>query len=99
MAILRKIFWVLATRNICLRAVWIPSEANPAADAGSRLRFDLLQALTGLKPSQVSLSGPLTPHASCLDFAPPLPLIPLLTSKPFYPSKRTGLPPPASMHP
>jgi hypothetical protein len=35
MAILRKIFWAIASHHLQLKAVWIPSNANIAADAGS----------------------------------------------------------------
>lgn len=59
MALLRKMFWLLASHNIRLRAVWIPSFANVAADAGSRLQFDILYSCTGLLPNQVTLSGSL----------------------------------------
>ena len=57
MAILRRIYWICARANIRLRAVWIPSELNFAADAASRLEFDRLFALTGILPCDVIMSG------------------------------------------
>ena len=88
MTILRKIFWIQATRNIRVRATWVPSEVNVAADAGSRFRFDLLHAFTGLIPDQISLSGPVPPPSLILPSSLPPPqlshhlqtLLPLKTS-------------------
>ena len=57
MALLRRIYWICARANIRLRAVWIPSELNFAADAASRLDFDRLFALTGIPPGDVITSG------------------------------------------
>lgn len=57
MAIIRKIFWLLISHNIRLRAVWIPTELNFAADAGSRLLTSELHSFTNIQPSTVLYSG------------------------------------------
>ena len=57
MSILRKIFWLTSSLNIRLRATWIPSEMNHAADAGSRLEFPRLFSLTGVLPCDIKYSG------------------------------------------
>jgi hypothetical protein len=71
MAILRKIFWILAEYHIQLRAEWIPSLQNSALDAGSRFRLDLLHSYTGLRPDQLTLTGPI-PASSLILPSPPL---------------------------
>jgi hypothetical protein len=58
MAILRKIFWAVASHHLQLKAVWIPSTANIAANAGSCFQFDCLWAVTALPPSDILVSGP-----------------------------------------
>jgi hypothetical protein len=58
MAILHKIFWAVASHHLQLKAVWIPSAANIAADAGSHFQFDRLWAVTALPPSDILVSGP-----------------------------------------
>ncbi|MGZ3596140.1 MAG: reverse transcriptase domain-containing protein, partial [Syntrophales bacterium] len=50
MSLLRKIFWITASKNIRLSVVWISSGLNAAADAGSRLDFNRLISLTGISP-------------------------------------------------
>jgi hypothetical protein len=76
MALICKIFWIKATRNMGVRAVWVPSAGNPAADAGSRLLFSQLEALTGIPPSALILSG----SQSVLNTAPPLSPLPPIRS-------------------
>lgn len=76
MKILRKIFWLIVPLNIRLRAVWIPTDLNVAADAGSRLLFSELQAFTSIPHANVHLSGSL----SVLKSANPLSVLPCAAS-------------------
>jgi hypothetical protein len=48
MKILRKIFWLLTGCDAALRASWLSSSDNAAADAVSRLDFQLLYQHTGI---------------------------------------------------
>jgi hypothetical protein len=54
-AILYIIFWSIASHHMQLKAIWIPSAANVAADSGSRFQFDYLwafpQTSSFLRPS------------------------------------------------
>jgi hypothetical protein len=73
MAILRKIFWILAKYHIQLQAEWIPLLQNSALDARSRFRFDLLYSYMGLCPDQFMLTGPNPPSSLILSSPPLLP--------------------------
>ena len=68
MSLLRKIFWLTASFNIRISAVWIPSGLNHAADAGSRLDFTRLHQLTGILPFHISFSGPAITSRSATPF-------------------------------
>ena len=68
MSLLRKIFWLTASLNIRITAVWIPTGLNYAADAGSRLDFTRLHQLTGILPFHISFSGLLSTIQSASPF-------------------------------
>jgi hypothetical protein len=95
MAILRKIFWILAKYHIQLWAKWIPLLQNSASDARSRFHFDLLHSYTGLCPDQLTLMGPILPSSLILPSPPLLPqlshhlqmLLPLKKSWDWSPSR------------
>jgi hypothetical protein len=67
MKLLRRIFWITATFNIRIRATWVPSQSNHAADAGSRWKWTSLYHLTGIHPTAITKSG----------LSPPFPDLPL----------------------
>ena len=69
MKILRKIFWLTAKFNLRIRATWIPSEENVAADAGSRFAIAHLAFLINAPVDTIILSGSPPPSPF------PLPLV------------------------
>lgn len=63
MALLRKIYWYTAKRDIRLSTQWLPSSVNVAADALSRLDWNVFIASTDLPLSSITLSGGASLHA------------------------------------
>ena len=57
MKILRKIFWLIAKFNIRIRATWIPSNVNVAADAGSRFAISHLAFLINSSVDNITFLG------------------------------------------
>lgn len=80
MLLLRKIYWLQATFNISVEAVWIPTALNVAADALSRLDFNTFLSSTTISLKNVDQSN--IPHI----------LIPYTTSIPYaYHEQTLGL--------
>jgi hypothetical protein len=74
MAILRKIFWAVASHHLQLKAVWIPSTAYIATNVGSRFQFDCRHCPPSFRHPRFEPSSPVFPLH-------PLPyLLPLLGS-------------------
>ena len=57
MKILRNIFWLTAKFNVRIRATWVPSEENVAADAGSRFALPHLATLINCPLNWITLLG------------------------------------------
>lgn len=77
MKILRKIFWLLTGCDAALRASWLSSSDNAAADAASRLDFRSLYQLTGIHFPWNTLN--LTPNLLSVVTAPLFPVRPFFS--------------------